>query len=146
MLLRADGDRPQFHLLAEAASSQSNEDLSPINMDLLGDLQDVIFRNYYTVSDENDNTATVHRFKVTKLWLNKKSMKLGYPSAKNTIIYLKIFALEFKLRRGSISSVNVVFLAFSCSYTKIFCTISNKTILVLNILVKFLVFGEIFDY
>lgn len=36
-------------------------------MDLMGDLQDVIFRNYHTVADENDNKSTVHRLKVS-LW------------------------------------------------------------------------------
>lgn len=34
-------------------------------MDLMGDLQDVIFRNYHTVADENDNKSTVHRLKVS---------------------------------------------------------------------------------
>ncbi|XKL60307.1 hypothetical protein PGB90_001323 [Kerria lacca] len=62
----AKGDRSQFHLLEEAtiSSSQSNEDLSPLNMDLMGDLQDVIFRNCYTVSDETNNKATSHSSKL----------------------------------------------------------------------------------
>lgn len=64
---RSSGDRSQFHLLEDAplSSSQSNEELSPLNMDLMGDLQDVIFRNYHTVADENDNKSTVHRLKVS---------------------------------------------------------------------------------
>lgn len=70
---RAKGDRSQFHLLEEAtiSSSQSNEDLSPLNMDLMGDLQDVIFRNCYTVSDETNNKATSHSSKVNEF---KKSI------------------------------------------------------------------------
>lgn len=63
---RSSEDRSQFHLLEDTtlSSSQSN-DFSPLNMDLMGDLQDVIFRNYYTVPDENDNKSTVYRSKVS---------------------------------------------------------------------------------
>lgn len=44
-------------------------------MDLMGDLQDVIFRNYYTVADENDNKSSVHRSKVSVAIAHIKTMK-----------------------------------------------------------------------
>ncbi|XP_065211739.1 DENN domain-containing protein 1B-like [Planococcus citri] len=52
-------DKSQFHLLEKPNSSSpgSDDDFSPMNMDLMGDLQDVIFRNFYTISSESDGAS-----------------------------------------------------------------------------------------
>lgn len=65
----SNGERSQFQLLENGSKtmSVSSDDLSPPKLnqiDLMDDLHDVIFRNLYTKSDENDNTAVFHRSKV----------------------------------------------------------------------------------
>lgn len=61
-----NADRSQFHLLEGGVqtASQSIEDLPSLNIDLMDDLKDVIFRNYHTRSNENDNTAVLQHYKL----------------------------------------------------------------------------------
>ena len=57
---RTIDDKSQFHLLEKQPNSSSpisDDEFSPLNMDLMGDLQDVIFRNFYTVSSESDGAS-----------------------------------------------------------------------------------------
>lgn len=54
-------ERSQFSLLPvpDSSSAVSYEDLSSLNMDLMDDLQDVIFRNYHTTMNGANDSASL---------------------------------------------------------------------------------------